>query len=172
MDQSKQAASTSQTAQTAQTAQTTQGAQQKEKTYTTYEKDVTKETTQAPQSQFGPPGPAPAIGGDGSQATQALHSTQPGQVNMETDTTNPSAGTATDKRLEANSTSDYIVAALHTAGILWATPGLRSGWTSFLPLVPAAMSLIDDGANKQGAKRAVIPALIGVGSLVVNSRSR
>lgn len=66
----------------------------------------------------------------------------------------------------ANSTTDYVLASAYTAGLMWANPDMRRGALQFLPLAPAVLSLIDDGLNKEGGKRAVIPALVGIGSVL------
>jgi hypothetical protein len=66
----------------------------------------------------------------------------------------------------ANSTADYVLASAYTAGLMWANPDLRRGALQFLPLAPAVLSLVDDGLNKESGKRAVIPALVGIGSVL------
>lgn len=66
----------------------------------------------------------------------------------------------------ANSTADYALASAYAGALLWANPDLRGGFTRFLPLAPALLSLADDGLNKQSGKRAILPAVVGIGSLV------
>ena len=66
----------------------------------------------------------------------------------------------------ANSTTDYVLASAYAAGLMWANPDLRKGALQFLPLAPAALSLVDDGLTREGGKRAIIPALVGIGSLL------
>ena len=66
----------------------------------------------------------------------------------------------------ANSTTDYVLASAYAAGLMWANPDLRRGALQFLPLAPAVLSLVDDGINREGGKRAVIPALVGIGSVL------
>jgi hypothetical protein len=70
----------------------------------------------------------------------------------------------------ASSVADYSVAAAEMALILWASPELRKGLAQFAPVAPVALSLLDNGWNKQSAKRAIIPGAIGVGSVLATSR--
>ncbi|HJU68974.1 MAG TPA: hypothetical protein VJ650_12120 [Gemmatimonadaceae bacterium] len=66
----------------------------------------------------------------------------------------------------ANKTADYVVASAYAAALMWANPDMRRGGTQFLPLAPALLSLMDDGLTREGGKRALIPALVGIGSVI------
>lgn len=67
---------------------------------------------------------------------------------------------------QANTTADYVLASAYAAGLMWANPDMRRGGTQFLPLAPAILSLMDDGLTRDGGKRAIIPALVGIGSVI------
>jgi hypothetical protein len=93
------------------------------------------------------------------QSTFAQQQSTDGSTNTEPSKPAPPAPTA-------NKTADYVLASAYAAGLMWANPDMRRGGTQFLPLAPAVLSLMDDGLTREGGKRAIIPALVGIGSVI------
>ena len=75
-------------------------------------------------------------------------------------------GTIPPTNVVSNTTTEYTTAAFQMGLALMANPDLRRGYGQLLPLVPAALSLADNGANRDSVKEAVLPLLFGGGAIL------
>lgn len=114
---------------------------------------------------LGRPLPGVKLASRGTDETRDGKSTEATKTGEGSSSTN--GGTTPDP---ANKTSDYSAAAAEIGLILWSSPELRKGLAPLVALVPGVLSVLDNGLNKQSAKRAVIPGAIGVASALATSR--
>ena len=70
----------------------------------------------------------------------------------------------------ANTTAQYSAAAIQMGLLLWASPDLRKGASQFLPLLPAAMSVMDNWGDKGTVRKAAAPAALGTAGTLLAGR--
>jgi hypothetical protein len=118
------------------------------------------------------------VGRTNVHASPKITVTRDKKADMKKEEEKPSEGTdsksdgdgTTKTAKPANSTADYAAVATELGLILYASPELQRGVAPLAALAPGLMSVIDNGWNKESAKKAVIPGAIGAVSALVNSR--